>query len=127
MPGYPDRTGRGRGSRRYHMIVDVYDHPCERMTSTELSALLTRLPELIHMRVLAGPVVVDGVPENPGLSGFVIIDYSHISAHTFSLHDELMFDVFSCKPYSRGDVVRFLAETLGTDESHMDVRIVSWG
>jgi S-adenosylmethionine decarboxylase len=127
MPVRPETAGGGRRSRRYHVIVDIYDCPCRELSTAQVHDLLVRLPRVIGMRVLAGPVVAEGVPDNPGLSGFAIIDYSHISIHTFHEHDEIMVDVFSCRPYERRDVVRFLSEVIGTDESHMDVRTVSWG
>jgi S-adenosylmethionine/arginine decarboxylase-like enzyme len=64
-----------------HLIVDgVTDGPVDREV---IEGILRELPPRIEMCILAGPVVVRGRPDNPGWTGFVVIDKSHISVHTF--------------------------------------------
>ena len=60
------------------------------------------------MKVLYKPVVVEGVDYNPGFSGFCLIDFSHISIHTFLKTGEICVDIFSCKPYNPERVKNYL-------------------
>jgi S-adenosylmethionine decarboxylase len=47
------------------------------------------------------------VPEDWGVSGFVIIAESHLSIHTFPDKGFFAFDAFSCKPFDlRSAIVR---------------------
>lgn len=89
-------------TKRYHVIIDVSGARDEILNDEEgLKKFLKDLPGLIDMNILEGPLVARGIPENPGLSGFVIIDYSHISIHTFTNNSEALVDIFSCKPYDQ--------------------------
>jgi S-adenosylmethionine decarboxylase len=93
-----------------HLIIDgILDQSVDMDVGRRI---LSELPALIGMKVLAGPYVVEGVPENPGWTGFVIIDKSHISIHTFYEGNGISVDVFSCKPFDEEIVVRFLKEHL---------------
>jgi S-adenosylmethionine decarboxylase len=89
-----------------HLIVDaVMEHPIGRH---EVEDLLRKLPPMIDMNILAGPFVVEGVPENPGWTGFVIIDKSHISIHTFDDGNLVSIDVFSCKPFNAEQALSYI-------------------
>ena len=89
-------------TKRYHIIIDLTGISKEVANDTNgLTNFLKEFPLVIGMHVLKGPLVTDGIPENPGLSGFVIIDYSHISIHTFTKSNEALVDIFSCKPYEQ--------------------------
>lgn len=60
------------------------------------------------MNILAGPIVVEGVPQNPGWTGVVIIDKSHISIHTFDKGNLVSIDVFSCKPFDAEQALSYI-------------------
>src|SRR3990167_4589849 len=93
-------------TKRYHLLIDVRGASPKILNDEKgLEDFLRSLPGLIHMSILYGPVVKMGIPENPGLSGFVIIDYSHISIHTFTKYSEALVDIFSCKPYDQDEAV----------------------
>jgi S-adenosylmethionine decarboxylase len=93
-----------------HLIIDgVLHHSVDKEAGR---LILSELPALIGMKVLAGPYVVEGVPENPGWTGFVIIDKSHISIHTFYEGNSISIDVFSCKTFDEEVVIRYLKEHL---------------
>ncbi len=86
--------------RRYHITVDGYKIDRELLSDKNLIEKVTRgLVEICKMKILYGPVVIQGVEENPGLTCFTIIDFSHISIHTFTDSLEICVDVFSCKDY----------------------------
>jgi S-adenosylmethionine decarboxylase len=93
-----------------HLMVDgVYSEPVDRST---VERVLRELPRLIGMNILLGPYVVEGVPENPGWTGFVIIDKSHISVHTFTETDTVSIDVYSCKPFNSEKAVAYLKDAI---------------
>ncbi|MBI4193277.1 MAG: S-adenosylmethionine decarboxylase [Candidatus Colwellbacteria bacterium] len=103
-------------SLRFHYIFDALGIREAKLADAALvERLLRELAELCGMRILSGPHVAHGVPENPGISGFCIIDYSHISIHTFSETGEIYADIFSCKPYDPERVRRHLMVALGAD------------
>ena len=89
-----------------HLIVDgVMERP---MGKHMVETLLRELPSRIDMNILAGPYVVEGVPHNPGWTGFVIIDKSHISIHTFDEGNLVSIDVFSCKPFDAEQALSYI-------------------
>jgi len=93
-----------------HLIIDgILHHSVDEEVGRRI---LSELPTLIGMKILAGPYVVEGVPENPGWTGFTIIDKSHISIHTFYEGNKVSVDVFSCKTFDEGIVFRYLEKLL---------------
>jgi S-adenosylmethionine decarboxylase len=97
-----------------HLMVDgVYSEPVERAT---VERILRELPSLIGMSILSGPYVVEGIPENPGWTGFVVIDKSHISVHTFTETDTVSIDVYSCKPFNSEKAVAYLKNMISFKE-----------
>ena len=89
-----------------HLIIDgVLDH---RIEKDDGKRILSELPAEIGMKILAGPLIVEGEPENPGWTGFVVIDKSHIVIHTFDDGDKASIDIFSCKPFEKKVVLRYL-------------------
>jgi S-adenosylmethionine decarboxylase len=89
-----------------HLLIDgVLEKPLNR---EDLLHILEVLPARIDMSILSGPVIVEGVPENPGWTGFVIIDKSHIAVHTFTANNTISIDVYSCKAFDKVKVVEFL-------------------
>jgi len=89
-----------------HLIIDGVLK--ERIDGNKVESILRELPGKIDMSILEGPVVVKGVPENPGWTGFVIIDKSHIAIHTFDETNEISIDVFSCKHFDKEKVKEYL-------------------
>ena len=94
----------------YHLILDgVLNRD---IGGEEVEQILSRLPTEIDMKILKGPIIVEGLPGNPGWTGFVIIDKSHISIHTFKVGKKISVDVFSCKPFKKNKVEECLLEML---------------
>jgi S-adenosylmethionine decarboxylase len=93
-----------------HLTMDgVTDEPVDRET---VEGVLLELPGMIGMSILAGPVVVRGRPDNPGWTGFVVIDKSHISVHTFDEGNRISVDVFSCQPFDADEVRGYVERKL---------------
>ncbi len=100
-----------------HLIVDgIFKPPLD---GGDIEKILSELPSRIDMNVIAGPVVVEGCPENPGWTGFVIIDKSHISIHTFDDGNRISVDVFSCKPFREETALSFLEERIRFEKKNV--------
>lgn len=114
-------------TKRYHYIFDA-EHVADQYHNKEfVEKLLRDIPPILSMTILSGPNVVDGELVNPGVSGFCIIDYSHISIHTFSDPKEAMVDIFSCKPYDPEKIKTYLKESLGLTDDDVHFKEVQYG
>ena len=104
-------------SRRFHVVVDACDcDPKALVDKAHIENIIRTTALMCDMKILHGPVIIEGVPENPGVTGFAIIDFSHISVHTFSENNEICVDIFSCKPFDYGDVKEFVRKSFGLRE-----------
>lgn len=90
----------------FHLIMDGI--LSRRVGEKEIEKILSELPAEIGMRVLAGPLIVRGDPANPGWTGVVVIERSHISIHTFEEEGKASIDIFSCKSFEKEAVIRYL-------------------
>jgi S-adenosylmethionine/arginine decarboxylase-like enzyme len=107
----------------YHLILDgVLNRDISR---EEVEQVLSCLPAEIDMKILKGPIVVDGSPGNPGWTGFVIIDKSHIAIHTFKEGNKVAVDVFSCKVFKKEKVEERLLEMLPMEHYNLQLLIRS--
>ncbi|MFN3974575.1 MAG: S-adenosylmethionine decarboxylase [Dehalococcoidia bacterium] len=97
-----------------HLAIDGYTAYADRLTSTEVVyRFLDTCPEAIGMTKITRPAVITyrgPVPEDWGLSGFVIIAESHISVHTFPERLFVHVDIFSCKPFDHQKAQALVAE-----------------
>ncbi|MEK7166900.1 MAG: S-adenosylmethionine decarboxylase [Patescibacteria group bacterium] len=85
---------------RFHLIIDAFDCRVSLLSDKNfLIELVKKIAKMIDMKIIKGPEFAKGIQENPGLSIFAIIDFSHISIHTFTYSKELSLDIFSCKPF----------------------------
>lgn len=85
-----------------HLTIDGYRGKKELLNSKEIVfKVLDELPNKIGMNKLAKPVVYRALPNGKkdpgGWSGFVVINESHISIHTFPERGFVSADVYSCK------------------------------
>ena len=98
-----------------HLAIDGYGADPKTLEDTGLvRRFLDEYPDAIGMTKLSPPQVYTyrgKVPEDWGVSGFVIIAESHISIHTFPDRGYVNIDVFSCKAFDSeaalADVKRF--------------------
>lgn len=98
--------GLSKGMIGVHLMVDgVTAKPVDK---EKVDFILRDLPPRIDMHILDGPHVVEGVPENPGVTGIEVIDKSHIAIHTFTENNTISIDVYSCKAFNAKKVVDYL-------------------
>ena len=93
-----------------HLIVDGYGADRDRLQDEGLvHRFLDEYPDKIGMTKMIAPQVYTyrgRVPEDWGISGFVLIAESHISVHTFPDRGYVNIDVFSCKSFDAAESVR---------------------
>lgn len=112
---------------RYHIIIDIKNVPDDHLSDKHgLENFLKSLPGMIGMSILDGPHVIEGIPENPGLTGFVIIDFSHISIHTFTDTKQALIDIFSCKPYKQKEAQQAVLNYFQVEEKDSLIKEVYW-
>ncbi len=94
-----------------HLMIDgVMRAP---ISSGAVESILRELPGRIGMKIIAGPVVVEGNLCNPGWTGFVVIDKSHVAIHTFTEGNRISIDVYSCQPFDADEVEKYLNSKIG--------------
>lgn len=113
-------------SRRYHLIIDAYGCDTKQINDIAVIEQFVRdIAERIDMKILKGPVTVEGIPENPGITCFTIVDFSHISIHTFTNSDEFYLDIFSCKPFDVTEITGFITETFEIRDEQIRSTVVN--
>jgi S-adenosylmethionine decarboxylase len=100
-----------------HLVVDGYDADAAKLQDEELvRAFLDEYPDAIGMTKMIPPQVYTyrgPVPEDWGVSGFVLIAESHISIHTFPDRGYVNIDIFSCKDFNTDDALEDVKTAFG--------------
>ncbi|MBD3310146.1 deoxyhypusine synthase [Candidatus Woesearchaeota archaeon] len=89
----------GMGS---HLTIDGFDADSKLLDDEKvIRQVLEELVPLLEMKKLSEPVVKRGSNQDPerGITGFVIIEESHISIHTYPEKGYVAADIFSCKEF----------------------------
>lgn len=108
-----------------HLTLDLNDCNADKLRDFDLVFdVLNRLPEEIGMTRITQPYVFKYaglVPEDKGITGFVVIAESHISIHTFEFKNYAFIDLFSCKPFDYEYAEAYLIEAFEsqTPTSHV--------
>ncbi|MBT9546714.1 MAG: adenosylmethionine decarboxylase [Candidatus Sericytochromatia bacterium] len=97
-----------------HLTLDLNDCNPEKLRDFDLVFdILNNLPDKIGMTKITQPYVFKYqglVPEDVGITGFVVIAESHISIHTFQEKNYVFIDLFSCKPFDYTFAEKYLIE-----------------
>ena len=112
-----------------HLTLDGYDCDTKLLNSMEhVFRVLDDLPDYMGMKKLITPYVVEA-PANDkkdpgGYSGFVMIQESHISVHTFPKRRFISIDVYSCKNFNTSKTQKYLTKAfnIGKCETNTIVR-----
>jgi S-adenosylmethionine decarboxylase len=85
-----------------HLMIDGYNGNREKLNDKKLVMdCLNGLPDLLGMRKLSSPEIYfaegNNLKDPGGWSGFVVIQESHISVHTFPGRRFVSADVYTCK------------------------------
>ncbi len=101
-----------------HQTLDCYKCDEESLNDLEtVSRFLNELVFSIGMRKMLEPVVMYAPPvtekDGGGVSGFVMVNESHISIHTFTNRRFLTMDVYSCKRFDTEKVKELATKFFG--------------
>jgi len=108
--------------RRFHIIIDSAECDPELITDkARVDKAIKDIAKLCEMKVLHGPVVIEGLPVNPGLTGFAVIEFSHISVHTFVPSNEICVDIFSCKDFDYNAVKKYVMDAFNLDKASTNI------
>ena len=103
-----------------HLAVDGYGADPAKLQDVDLvRKFLDEYPATIEMTKMAPPQVHTyrgRVPEDWGVSGFVLIAESHISVHTFPDRRYINIDIFSCKEFDADASLGDVQETFSLSE-----------
>ena len=118
---HPLRRSGGQQKTRHfglHLTLDGYFCNARALDNLGLvTRVLTDLPERMRMKRLMPPYVVRAPAhrrKDPGgWSGFVIIQESHVSVHTFPARRFVSIDVYSCKDFKTAPVISYFRRTFG--------------
>lgn len=108
-----------------HMTLDLSQ--CEPGKLADLDfvhGFLQDLPEHIGMTKITQPYVfryAGLVPEDEGITGFVLIAESHVSVHTFQHKGYAFVDLFSCRPFDVEAARDYIIAAFGSSEPKVQV------
>ena len=106
-----------------HIRVEAYNVSKEVTMNYHLFyEFLKELPAKVDMGALTPPIIVKGIPENPGLTGVLVIDYSHISFHAFTDKNRVNFDLYSCKDFDSEIVIEHAEKYFGVSRENMIIK-----
>jgi S-adenosylmethionine decarboxylase len=71
--------------------------------------MLDEFARIMGAKKLSHPYIIKGLPHNPGITGFLIIDRSHISIHTFEEQMKILIDIFNCYPFNPDEIFKYLS------------------
>lgn len=104
-----------------HLMVDAYKcDPAILDNANLLYDFLDTLPGILEMHKLTLPYLVhavgNGQHDPGGWSGFVMIEESHISLHSFVKRGFITIDAYSCKPFDTEKTLEVIRKTFKTDD-----------
>ena len=107
------------------LTLDGYDcNPTKLANLDIIYEFLDHCPDLITMTKIMPPYVFKyhaHIPEDWGVSGFVLIAESHISVHTYPEKSYLSLDIFSCKDFDHQKAVSYATELFGIGRHELNL------
>ena len=99
-----------------HLIYDAYGCSFDKLNDEQLCIdVMNKIAKLAKMKKLMEPLTISatsnetlGGKDPGGFSGFVMIQESHISIHTFAKRGFVTIDVYSCKVFEAEKVIEYL-------------------
>ncbi len=112
-----------------HLMMDGYGCDREKLMNLDwIYDFLSRYPDEISMTKIMPPYVFKysgKVPEDWGISGFVLIAESHISIHTFPDKLYLSLDIFSCKAFDAQKAIQHIKDLF--DIKKVEIKLLDRG
>ncbi len=109
-----------------HLTLDAYN--CDPKTLNDqhlVENMLNELPQMLGMKKMMEPVVMFAQPNGKrdpgGYSGFVMIQESHISIHTFIKRRFVTADIYSCKEFDAEKAISYFKKSFGTEDADCSI------
>ena len=104
-----------------HLMLEAYNCDPKKLNNFKIIyTALSRLTKLLKMHSLTKPYVVlaeDNKKHDPGgWSGFIMIQESHISIHTFVKRHFLTADVYSCKKFNTKIAITYIKKKFKSND-----------
>lgn len=104
-----------------HLMLDIYNCDPESLNDKDVVYdILESLPGKIGMRKLTKPKVLfaqaNKIKDPGGWSGYVMIQESHISLHTFIRRRFVTADVYSCKKFDTKKIINYFKKVFKTKD-----------
>lgn len=111
-----------------HLMLDGYRCSPELLNdANNVYEFLDTMPEKVGMRKLTKPYVVKAEGNDKkdpgGWTGFVIIEESHVSVHTFVKRGFVTVDVYSCRDFDADMAIAYIKEFFQIQEAETNVVI----
>ncbi len=109
-----------------HVTIDGYQGDFALLNSEEaVTKALKEIPGELGMHILGGPVVYfakgNDSKDPGGWSGFVVIEESHISIHTFPARGFISADVYTCQNgLDQEKIVQIFRERFGIKDEEVN-------
>ena len=109
-----------------HLMLDLYNCSQKALNDKHLvKKILNELPDKLGMHKMIEPVVMwadaNDKKDPGGYSGFVMIQESHISIHTFIGRGFVTIDAYSCKEFDTDAAIDYFKKAFGTNEAEIHV------
>ncbi len=114
-----------------HLMVDILS--ADAGILGDLSSCfeyLSKIPALIGMTPITQPYIFPYkglIPDDEGITGFIVIAESHISIHTFPKKNYAFIDIFSCKEFDVDLALKYTQDHFKIDSTCMDVKMEKRG
>jgi S-adenosylmethionine decarboxylase len=110
-----------------HFMLDMYKCDPDLLDDANyLYKVLDDLPNQINMKKMIKPYLVttpgNGKKDPGGWSGFVMIEESHISLHTFVKREFVTIDVYSCRQFDTEKTLLFFKDRFKSDDVELYVQ-----
>jgi S-adenosylmethionine/arginine decarboxylase-like enzyme len=115
-------------SRRFHIFIDAENVDPKYLDDDKALVVFTEcLADLIEMKIIDGPRVVQGQPYNPGLTVKTVIDFSSIDIHTFTDTGEFCLDIFSCKKFDYKLALEYVKDCFDLKDKDIHCGVARYG
>lgn len=109
-----------------HLTYDGYGGDYKRLNDKKVVLLfLEKLVRQLEMKKLIGPYVVhakeNDFKDPGGYTGFVVVQESHISIHTFPKRGFVSIDAYSCKDYDFKNAINFITSYFKVKKRELNV------
>lgn len=97
----------------YHTIWDVHNCEIEKISWKEnIVEVLNTIVKKLNLGIVSEAYKQF---EPVGVTGFILLEESHISIHTWPEHKYAAIDIFSCKPFDTHQIDMYLKEYFNTE------------